>query len=206
MLRRSIKSAWIVLISAALATAACSATKKTDKVEYPGLTNFHQVVAGIYRGAAPTDEGLKTLKSMKIHTIIDLRSYTQAKHEKETAERMGFEWLNLPMGKEAPTQKQVDKLLKTLAKADKEPVFVHCQHGADRTGCMIGIYRVKVQHWTFDDAWKEMRKYGFKWFLFDLKEAVRSRAGKTRACMDQPILESCSLLTSYFSGRPSQYA
>jgi len=33
------------------------------------------------------------------------------------------------------------------------PVFVHCQHGADRTGCMIGLYRVKVQSWKFEQAW-----------------------------------------------------
>ncbi|MHB0998088.1 MAG: fused DSP-PTPase phosphatase/NAD kinase-like protein [Armatimonadota bacterium] len=145
----------------------------------PGLPNFHKVDTGIYRGGAPTDTGLKNLKEMNIQTIIDLRiSPDLVKVEKKIAEKMGFKWLNIPMGKEAPTQKQVDTFLSVLEKSAKEPVFVHCQHGADRTGCMIGIYRVKVQQWSFQQAWTEMRKYGFKLFLNELKDAVRKRAVK----------------------------
>jgi protein tyrosine/serine phosphatase len=142
-----------------------------------GLPNFHQVTSGIFRGGAPTGDGLKALKDMGIHTIIDLRiSPKDVKVEKKTAEAMGFTWLNIPMGKEAPTQKQVDTFLATLAKAPDEPVFVHCQHGADRTGCMVGIYRVQVEGWSFAQACQEMGKYGFKPYLNELKEAVRSRA------------------------------
>lgn len=146
----------------------------------PGLPNFHEVVSGIYRGAAPTTEGWKSLQTLKVHTIIDLRIERKlAQAEKKVAEGKGFTWINLPMGKEAPTQKQVDTFLATLANAPNEPVYVHCQYGADRTGCMIGIYRVQVQGWSFAQAWPEMRKYGFKPYLTELKEAVRSRAKTT---------------------------
>jgi protein tyrosine/serine phosphatase len=43
------------------------------------------------------------------------------------------------------------------------PAFIHCQHGADRTGTMVAVYRVRVQGWTKEDAIKEMmeEKYGF---------------------------------------------
>ena len=158
---------------------AASVSAQPAKQTNAGLKNFHQVADGIYRGAAPTNTGLKTLKSMGIHTIIDLRiSPKQVKAEKKTAEGMGFKWINIPMGKEAPKQKQVDTFLSTLAKAKGEPVFVHCQYGADRTGCMIGIYRVQVEGWTFEKTWQEMRKYGFKPYLNELKEAVRSRVKK----------------------------
>lgn len=168
----------LVLVIVALATSyVTGALAKTAQSAPLGLPNFHRTTEGIYRGGAPTDEGLKTLKTMKIHTIIDLRiSPPQAKQEKKTCEAMGFEWLNIPMGKEAPTAKQVAAFLAVLAKAPAEPVFVHCQHGADRTGCMIGIYRVQVQGWSFAQAWTEMRSYGFKPYLSELKEAVRSRA------------------------------
>lgn len=196
-----------VVIAAFMVTTTAWASETGKPKEYPGLKNFHEVNTGIWRGAAPTDEGLKTLRSMKIHTIIDLRYMTKdVKKEKDTAKEMGFEWINIPMGHEAPKQKQVDLFLSTLAKAPKESVFVHCQHGADRTGCMIGIYRVQVQNWTFKDAWSEMRKYGFKWFLFALKDAVRSRAKKISLIPDQPILDNCSCLTSNLSFFPSQYA
>jgi len=141
-----------------------------------GLPNFHLVAPGIYRGAAPTAAGLSTLKTMGIHTIIDLRiSPKLVKQEKARAQALGFTWLNLPMGSEPPTQKQVDTLLAVLTKAPKESVFVHCQHGADRTGCMIGIYRVVVQKWSFAQAWPEMRRYGFNPRWSKLTAAVKSR-------------------------------
>ena len=162
----------LVCLSVVLLGQAFAAPAKSTP---PGLPNFATVAPGIYRGAAPTQTGLDTLRAMKVHTIIDLRIEKIALQEKALAEQMGFTWIRLPMGKEAPTQKQVDTLLATLAKADKEPVYVHCQYGADRTGCMIGIYRVQVQHWTFARAWTEMRKYGFKPYLTALKNAVRQR-------------------------------
>jgi len=154
-------------------TGAPSAKPKVAKPE--GLPNYGVVSPGIYRGAAPTTQGLATLKAMKVHTIIDLRGASQAKAEKARATAMGFTCINLPMGSEPPTTRQVATLLATLAKAPAEPVYVHCQYGADRTGCMIGIYRVFVQGWPFAQAWQEMRHYGFKPHLKQLIEAVKSR-------------------------------
>lgn len=159
----------LVVVTGIAATAA----KRTQ----PALPNFHMVAEGIYRGGAPTQAGLQQLRAKyHIGTIIDLRVERARFTEKKLATQMGFNWVNLPMGREAPTQKQVDTFLDILSRADEEPVFVHCQHGADRTGAMIGIYRVQVQGWSFAQAWPEMRKYGFKPYLKELKEAVRSRA------------------------------
>ncbi|HEX2948256.1 MAG TPA: tyrosine-protein phosphatase [Armatimonadota bacterium] len=164
------------LVLMLLGTVVGVSTQAVSK-DPAGLSNFHQVNSTIYRGGAPTKTGLQYLQKIGIHTIIDLRiSPKEVKAEKKMATEMGFTWLNIPMGREAPTSKQVATFLSTLAKSDDEPVFVHCQYGADRTGCMIGIYRVTVQGWSFTQAWTEMRKYGFKPYLDELKEAVRSRA------------------------------
>src|SRR5437868_6082192 len=79
------------------------------------LPNFHTVETNIYRGAAPTAEGLKQLRKKGIHTIIDLRiSPKQVQAEKKEAERLGFTWINLPMGSDPPTTKQVATLIATL--------------------------------------------------------------------------------------------
>jgi protein tyrosine/serine phosphatase len=171
-------SARLLLLVTLLAGMALTGLAETKKPDPKALPNFQEVTTNTYRGGAPTREGLRTLQKMGVHTIIDLRIEKKAQGEKKVAEEMGFTWIHLPMGREAPTKKQVDTFLATLANAEDEPVFVHCQHGADRTGCMIGIYRVQVQGWTFEQAWKEMRKYGFKPYLDELKAAVRSRAKK----------------------------
>ncbi len=154
---------------AALAVPACA--------ESGDLPNFHLAAPGIWRGAAPTEVGLRQLKAMGIKTVIDLRIAPKTV-EKEGiyARSLGFKWINLPMGSDPPTPKEVSTLLATLKQAPASPVFVHCQHGADRTGCMIGIYRVTQQGWSYPRAFAEMRQDGFNLHWVKLREAVQSRA------------------------------
>lgn len=143
------------------------------------LPNFALVAPGIYRGAAPTPAGLRRLKAMGIATIIDLRIEKQGQEqEAAVAKQLGLMRLRLPMGREAPTSTQVRTFLTTLADPARRPVFVHCQHGADRTGAMIGIYRVTQQGWAFGRTWSEMRRFGFKTYLHELKQAVATRAAR----------------------------
>lgn len=143
----------------------------------PDLPNFHQIAPGIWRGAAPTEAGLRQLKALGVKTIIDLRIAPKTvKKEGIYARSLGFNWINLPMGSDPPTPKEVSTLLATLKQAPQSPVYVHCQHGADRTGCMIGIYRVTQDGWTFPRAYAEMRQDGFNPRWTKLTEAVRQRA------------------------------
>lgn len=145
----------------------------TDK----DIPNFAKVNANLYRGAAPTAAGFARLKAMGVRTIIDLRIEKHGRAE-EIAETgaLGLERLHIPLGREAPTRKQVATFLTTVNDPAKQPVFVHCQYGADRTGAMLGIYRVTHDHWTFDQAYAEMRRYGFKPFLTELRGAVARQA------------------------------
>ena len=141
------------------------------------LPNFHAVMPGIWRGAAPSEAGLRRLKAMGVKTVIDLRIAPKTvRKEGVYARSLGFHWINLPMGSDPPTPRQVTTLLATLGRAPGEPVFVHCQHGADRTGCMLGIYRVTRQGWAFPRAYAEMRQNGFDPRWDRLREAVRVRA------------------------------
>ena len=41
------------------------------------------------------------------------------------------------------------------------PILIHCQHGKDRTGLVIGLIRVLHQGWKPEDAFREMLKYGY---------------------------------------------
>jgi len=161
-----------LLFSLLAAFAALPALAST-----PDLPNFHQTAPGIWRGAAPTEAGLRQLKAMGVKTIIDLRIAPKTvRREGEEARSLGFHWINLPMGSDPPTPKEVSTLLATLKQAPQSPVYVHCQHGADRTGCMIGIYRVTQQGWTFPHAYAEMRQDGFNPRWVKLSQAVQDRA------------------------------
>jgi protein tyrosine/serine phosphatase len=45
-------------------------------------------------------------------------------------------------------------------------VFVHCAHGADRTGLMIGLWRVQHDGWSYLAAAQEALHYGFFFHRF----------------------------------------
>ncbi len=66
--------------------------------------------------------------------MIDLRiAPRQVAKERAQAQALGLTSLNIPMGTDPPTARQVATFLSTLKRASTEPVFVHCQYGADRT-------------------------------------------------------------------------
>jgi protein tyrosine/serine phosphatase len=141
------------------------------------IPNFHTVAPGIYRGGAPTEKGLVDIKAMGVKTVIDLRiSPRLVKVEKAQAARLGIRWINLPMGSDPPTRTDVAIFIAALRQAPSQPVFVHCQHGADRTGCMIGIWRETQQGWPFAQTFAEMRRYGFQTRWVKLVAAVQQRA------------------------------
>lgn len=147
--------------------------------ETQDLPNFHKVTDYLYRGGEPTAAGMHQLQKMGIKTLIDLRAKTEAAHDEEAlAKKLGMKYINMTMTSEAPTKKQVETLLATIdsAKEKNEPVLVHCAHGSDRTGCMIGIWRVSRDNWSYDDTYKEMRKYWFGAKYEKLRNAVKVRA------------------------------
>ncbi len=51
--------------------------------------------------------------------------------------------------------------LRLVTDPTRQPVLVHCQHGADRTGTMCALYRMVVQGWTKEEALREMREGGY---------------------------------------------
>jgi protein tyrosine/serine phosphatase len=70
----------------------------------------------------------------------------------------------------------VVRFLRIVTDPSRGPVFVHCQHGADRTGMMTAIYRIAVEGWSKEDAIAEMTDggYGFHSIWKDLVEYVRN--------------------------------
>jgi protein tyrosine phosphatase (PTP) superfamily phosphohydrolase (DUF442 family) len=123
-----------------------------------GLPNFHKVSEDLYRGAQPTAAGIKQLKDMGIKTIVNLRSFNSDKGEIGNVE-IGYE--HIYMKAWHPEEEDVVRFLKIVTDKQKSPVFVHCQHGADRTGLMCAIYRVAVCGWSKESAADEMIYGGF---------------------------------------------
>jgi protein tyrosine/serine phosphatase len=157
---------------------ACGIAAATGRPK-PDLPNFHMVHPYLYRGGEPGAEGMRELKQKGVRTVIDLRAVTKSsKREKALASDLGMKYVQIPMSSEPPTAQQVKTFLSLTDDARKGNgrVYVHCQHGSDRTGAMVGIWRVCRDGWTYDQAYREMRKYYFTPKFVKLSGAVRQYA------------------------------
>jgi len=129
-----------------------------QKLDRPGLPNLHKVNDGLYRGAQPTAEGIGELEKLGIKTIVNLR----ASHTDKGI--LGKSTIAVePISTTPLTIKEEDvvRFLRIVTDKRRQPVFVHCQHGADRTGVMCAAYRVVVDGWTKQQAIDEMTQGGF---------------------------------------------
>lgn len=147
------------------------------------IKNFHEVTAGLYRGAYPGEKGLCFLKDMGIKTIISFRwRKASRKAEQALVTALGMNFINIPLTYWSyPRQEQIEDFLALLDEESNYPLFVHCFHGADRTGLLIGIFRIIRCGWSFEDAYREMIKCGFhrfhtqhfKWILWRIARNAR---------------------------------
>jgi len=123
-----------------------------------GVPNLHKVDDGLYRSAQPSATGMKNLKTMGMETIVNLRSFHS---DRDEIGDLGLAYEHIYMKAWHPEEKEVVRFLQIVTNAKRKPVLVHCQHGADRTGTMVALYRIVVQGWSKDEAVEEMVKGGF---------------------------------------------
>ncbi|HEV2494980.1 MAG TPA: tyrosine-protein phosphatase [Terriglobia bacterium] len=131
-----------------------------------GIRNFSQVDDHVYRGGQPTGEGFAYLAKLGVKTIIDLREHDgRSRAEEQVVTADGMKYMNVPMtGLTPPTEAQITEILTLLEDYTTGPVFVHCQRGADRTGTVIGAYRIDHDHWDNARALAEAKSLGMSFF------------------------------------------
>jgi len=139
-------------------TDAINKARWAQRLELPGLPNFHKVSDDLYRGAQPAAEGMRQLEKLGIKTVVNLRSFHSDRNEIEGTV-LAYE--HIYMKTWHPELEEVVRFLKIVSDKKRVPVFVHCMHGADRTGTMCAIYRIAMEGWSKDEAIEEMTKGGF---------------------------------------------
>ena len=126
---------------------------------------FLKVTEGVYRSGRPEKYDLKMLKdNYGIKTIIDLEDINfTIKNEKEWAKEFNLNFYSYPMSaSKTPKDERVNAALANMSDPELQPVLVHCKRGRDRTGLIIGLFRVEKQHWTPGDdrsrLWNSIRQ------------------------------------------------
>ena len=180
-------------ISSVNFTAHIPHVHKHHSHHYPiTIINFHRVDDTLMRGAKPDYEQLKELKNIGVNNIISFctnynpKTKTQGSipSEAQWAEKlqMNFHWLPFK-STENPSKSMVRDFFNIIdeSKAKGEKVFIHCRHGADRTGLFSAIYRIKYQHAELSDVVKELMAYGHNAnnnpniipYIIDFKESLK---------------------------------
>ena len=162
-----------VLILAFLAGGCTSGPRGVPAAD--GIGNFGRVSDALWRGAQPDEAGMENLKKLGVATIINLRMADDVvPGEAAEARRLGLGYENIPLpGWDAPGAAAVARVLSLLA-SSPAPVFLHCEHGADRTGTIIACYRIRHDGWTAERALAEAKHYGMSGWEFGMKRYVRN--------------------------------
>jgi protein tyrosine/serine phosphatase len=143
----------------------------TAPLAHADIARFIVVTPQILRGAQPVSAAdYDELTEHGVRTLLDLRQEKDViARERDEAIRRGWEFVSIPMSPfTSPSDAQVIEALRTITDPRLQPVFVHCQHGKDRTGLVIGLYRELDQGWTQERAYTEMREIGFNPILLGL--------------------------------------
>ncbi len=127
-------------------------------VRRSGLPNLHRVDENFYRGAQFSSAGAPELTGLKIRTVVNLRSL-HSDRRRLKGQPLRYEHIHTEAWH--ISERDMVAFLRLVTDPKAQPVFVHCAHGADRTGFMTALYRVAVHGWTKDQAVREMIDGGY---------------------------------------------
>jgi protein tyrosine/serine phosphatase len=167
----------LLVLAIGFGLAAIPGARATDPASV--IDNFHEVSGHLYRGARPSDEGLKALAEYGVKTTLSLDDADGAnRHEVKVATALGMKALVIPMSSILPpSDSKTAKIQAILNDPALRPLYVHCLHGQDRTGLMVGLYRVFSEGWTPARAYEEMEEYGFHRILLPLYWYYKKKTG-----------------------------
>ncbi|KAL8949883.1 MAG: hypothetical protein Q9222_004040 [Ikaeria aurantiellina] len=160
------------LISSSMSTVFDSKkTKGTFSVEDSGppsptsgtVSNFAEVVPGIYRSSFPMGGNFEHLRSLGLKTILTLVPQDYPRENVLFMKDNHIQHFQIPIpahkseSVRIPLQ-NIANALDILRNPAMHPVLVHCNKGKHRTGCIIACYRL-LSHWSPAATITEYRKY-----------------------------------------------
>ncbi|HJT33209.1 MAG TPA: dual specificity protein phosphatase family protein [Pirellulales bacterium] len=146
--------------------------------------NLYKVTTGVFRGSTPeTAADFDRLKQMGIKTVLNLRRFDRnaIARERQALTARGIRHVHVPIRYFPRGDNSIDHAVNVLSDTTLHPVYVHCKHGHDRCGTVVGLYKVRHHGWSAEAAYRDMRQYGFNERLGGLRRYYWSAAGRMRS-------------------------
>lgn len=150
------------------------------------LSNFGFVAsvngANLFRAAQPAGGDFNTLKSIGINGIFRLND-DGLPLEAEIAAMTGGKVFYSPLPTFTVSKEQILTTVRQLRAALEQGtnVLLHCTHGRDRTGAVVGAYRLLYNGWTLKQVEVERKEYGVNCFVYiadyDIQRVLEQIAG-----------------------------
>ena len=128
-----------------------------------GVPNFAEVAVGIYRGGQPNDQGWQFLRSLGVTNVVKLNREVAD----PLAADMNVLFIPLPPATiwevfQQPSSNDVWRAVQAMTLGG---TYVHCEHGRDRAGLVVGCYRMWIDGWSEAEAAREMSAMGYRWSI-----------------------------------------
>jgi hypothetical protein len=152
---RGLSRASILVLT--LLLVSCASVNSTEYMAH--------VEGNLWRGSRQTDL-TKLLKFQKIINLEGENKYVE--REAAFAAQHGIVWRHYAMSESPLVRPAINTLM--IIEADIEadpylPTYIHCRRGKDRTGIVVGDYRIIKDGWSATQAYEEMKAYGHaSWF------------------------------------------
>ena len=179
--RKFAQFAYILLLSVLFVGCVSSPTPPSATSPIP---NFDQVAPGIYRGSQPrTTADWQYLASIGVSNIIKLNEQDESSDRGAVALGMVLRYHPIDTIEQlvtGPNPTEIQSALREIVPG----TYIHCEHGQDRTGLLVGLYRVRSCNWPPDQAWQEMLAHDYHQALSGLTHFWRTATNFTqgRAC------------------------
>lgn len=115
----------------------------------------------VYFAGQPKMENFKAFADKGVKTVINLRTPEEMKSldEKAEVEKAGMKYIQVPVGKEAPSEEEMKKIMDALDTAKDAPVLLHCA-SSNRVGFAWASYRGARHGLAVDAAIEEGKQAG----------------------------------------------
>jgi protein tyrosine/serine phosphatase len=123
--------------------------------------NFREVTPGrVYRAGIYSKDSLqRILKRQQIRTVVQFSGDVTPRfraYDAFVAAQPGMRHVKMPRYvTTVPTYQDTMAVMAILTNDVNWPVLVHCEHGKDRTGYFIMLYRMLHDGWTWERALQE---------------------------------------------------
>jgi len=125
------------------------------------IDNFGCINDNYFRGAQPKRSDYQSLATLGVKAVVDLEDHGES-YEQPLVESAGMKFYRIGLSDRSwPSKTQAEEFLRIVNDPANQPVFVHCHGGRHRAGIMTAIYRMTHDNWTADQAYGEMKRYGF---------------------------------------------